>query len=95
MPLSQSENDALQAAIAAEDQAHAVVVGLVAALVPDADPHPLQVALDAMTAERDALQAKLDAKSAALDALDAADAAADIAEAAEDTARAAVRNAGE
>ena len=79
MPLSQSENDALQAAIAVENQAHAVVVGLVAALVPDADPHPLQVALDAMTAERNALQAKIDASKAHLQSSVTADAAEDAA----------------
>ncbi len=87
MPLTTSEQTALNQATAAATQAQQAVAVLVAALVADTEPHPLQVALDAMTAERDALQAKINDSKARLDAAAAADVAGDAAEAAEDTAR--------
>lgn len=66
MPLTTAERTSLDQATAAATQAQQVVAGLVAALVADTEPHPLQVALDAMTAERDELAQALQTATADL-----------------------------
>lgn len=103
MPLTIAERANLDQATAAATQAQQVVAGLVAALVADPEPNPLQVALDAMTAERNALAQSLqtatadlisavdqrNALQAKLDAKNAAMDALDAADAAADAAEAA------
>lgn len=70
MPLSTAQDAALKTA------ANELVV-MVSALVADPDQHPLQAALNAMTAERDALKARIAAAVAKIDESAVADAAED------------------
>jgi len=93
MPLSTSEDLALDNAMLAVNQATSTLSGLIAALVADVDPHPLQVALDAMTAERDDLAARLAEVRTQLQSAQVADAAEAAADAAGDMARQAAINA--
>lgn len=70
MPLSAAQLTALQTSVDA-------VVSEVAALQADADPHPLQVLLDAANATIASMQAKIATAKASLVASAAADAAED------------------